>query len=87
MNAAVTVTTTATDLHTPYDECDTLLDVANTSASATLYVGYSGLTTANGTPVLPGTSKKFLVPRGSTMQGRVASATLDARVVATPVRL
>lgn len=80
--AAVSVGTTATRLTTfdpKYNDSDGAYDVLIVNnGAATVYVGGSDVTTANGIPVAAGAS--LSVSREADLYGRVASGTVECRV-------
>lgn len=85
---AVTVTTTATRLDT-IDETDSVAGSAwsvYNNGSATIYIGGSDVTTANGTPVAAG--EHYAADLGTVAEavyGIVASGTVEVRVFETGV--
>ena len=78
-SAAVTVTTSATPLHTGSTNPQRVV-VYNNDASATLFVGASDVTTSNGIAVAAGRSFSLTLQPGEVAFGIVASSTLNARV-------
>lgn len=78
-SAAVTVSTSATPLHTGSVQPGRVV-VYNNDATATLYVGGSDVTTSNGIAVAAGRSLSMTLGPGEVAFGIVASSTLNARV-------
>jgi hypothetical protein len=77
--SAVSVGTSATLLSAANSQRQSCM-IANADAAATLYVGDSTVTTANGMPVPPGGNITIDKNTGA-IYGRVAAGTLDARVL------
>ena len=78
--AAVTVADTATALHSQATAYGSLL-VYNESATVTMYVGPSGVTTSSGMPVPALKSLSVPVRPGDRLYGIVASGTVAAQVL------
>lgn len=77
---AVSVANTATRLDAVAEIGEEILVFNN--GSATIYLGGSDVTTANGVPVLPGSwSPGLPLPRGESLYGIVATGTQEARVL------
>lgn len=55
--------------------------IFNNDAAATLFIGGTGVTTANGFPILKQTGISFRLISGEQIFGIVAAGTLDARVL------
>ena len=84
-STAVSVGTTATRLDTADDTGDALAGeslVFYNNGTATIYVGGSDVSTANGCPVAASSwSPSFDLSTGDAVYGRVASGTVEARVL------
>lgn len=85
---AVTVTTTATRLDAITDNADNKsgqsIAVYNNGA-ATVYLGDSGVTTANGYPLGVGEHWAENLASGDELYGRVAAGTVEVRVIESGV--
>lgn len=79
-SSAVTVGTTAVSLAAA-DTTRRAITIVNTSASATLYVGASGITTSTGAPILPSASGTFSSSAGAAWFGIASAAGTDVRVL------
>ena len=78
-SAAVTVATTATALHAA-DADPQSVSVSNVGA-AIVYLGGSDVTTSNGVPLAAGASVPVGLNGGEVLYGRVASGTVEVRVL------
>ena len=79
-STAVTVTTSATVLPATALTGRQAIDIVNFGA-ATIYVGHSGVTVANGRPVLAGANYPIDLGDKALIYARVASGTVNVRVL------
>jgi hypothetical protein len=74
----VTVTTSATQLaaNTAKDGAKTIFEIRNTDATIKIYLGGSGVTSANGFEMGPASQMEWAVPAGDTLYAVAASASV-----------
>ena len=79
-SSAVTVATTATVVSTGGSSGGEAVSIYNNGA-ATVYLGASGVTTADGYPLAAGEHIAVDLERGESVYGIVASGTVEVRVL------
>lgn len=81
-NRAVSVATTATRLDGDAEGRAASAVAVHNNGASTVYLGDSGVTTANGFPLAAGASVSFeMDDQGDTLYGIVASGTVEVRVL------
>jgi hypothetical protein len=81
LSTAVSVSTAATALVSQVRDHEQVAQVHNNDASATVFVGGSDVTTANGFPIPAGEYRAFALRPGDTLYGIAAAGTIAVRVI------